>query len=252
METSIIFFDLWDSVMRYCAYAALATSVALIVYYEVKVSRIRDNKEKYDYINLHEIKYFWSAIVMLIIATALFVNSIGTITIASKSMLWFYVRIFATVSLSIITYFIFFGMIRVYYPGNVEKRLMRLRESPRTSPSGNAMRKLSEAEEDAHLDPTQIADEAIHSIDYDVWIDEETGYKKIEKYYNYQHAEECPECGYYTMKIEEESVQIMPTETERGLLHQHYHCSYCEHREIHEVRLATISYTLEPVLNQTA
>src|SRR5690606_14694212 len=101
MERSIIFFDLWDTIMRSCAYVALATSIALIVYYEVKVSRIKDLKEKYDYINLHEIKYFWSAIVMLIVATGLFVNSIGTITIGYNSMLWFYVRIFATVSLSI-------------------------------------------------------------------------------------------------------------------------------------------------------
>lgn len=252
MERSIIFFDLWDTVMRSCAYVALATSIALIVYYEVKVSRIKDLKDKYDYINLHEIKYFWSAIVTLIIASALFVNSIGTITIGYESMLWFYVRIFATISVSIIAYFIFFGMIRVYYPGNVEKRLMKLRETPRTSPAGNLMRKLSEAEEDAYLDPSQIEDEAIHSIDYDVWIDEETGYKTIEKYYNYQHAEACPECGYYTLKIEEEEIQVMPTDTDRGLLHQHYHCSYCEHREVHAVRLATISYTLEPAFNPTA
>src|SRR5690606_26712676 len=95
MERSIIFFDLWDAVMRSCAYVALATSIALIVYYEIKVSRIKDLKEKYDYINLHEIRYFWSAIVMLIVASGLFVNSIGTITIARDSMLWFCVRIFA-------------------------------------------------------------------------------------------------------------------------------------------------------------
>src|SRR5690606_9559208 len=80
MGRSIIFFDLWDTVVRSSSYVALATSIALIVYYEVRVSRIKDLKEKYDYINLHEIKYFWSAIVMLIVATGLFVNSIGTIT----------------------------------------------------------------------------------------------------------------------------------------------------------------------------
>lgn len=253
MERSIIFFDLWDAVMRSCSYVALATSIALIVYYEIKVSRIKDLKDKYDYINLHEIRYFWSAIVMLIVASGLFVNSIGTITIGRDSMLWFYVRIFATVSLSIIAYFVFFGMIRVYYPGNVEKRLKRLRDTPRISPSGNPMRRLSEAEEDAHLDPGQIEDEAIHSIDYDVWIDDMTGETRIEKYYNYQHAEACPECGYYTMKIEEEAIQVMPTATERGLLHQHYHCSYCEHREVHAVRLAATSRNiLEPLYTRNA
>src|SRR5690606_36621837 len=38
MERSIIFFDLWDTVLRSCVYVGLATSIALIVYYEVRVS----------------------------------------------------------------------------------------------------------------------------------------------------------------------------------------------------------------------
>lgn len=59
------------------------------------------------------------------------------------------------------------------------------------------MRKLNEEEEDAHLDAAQLAEEAeIHSVDYDVWLDEKTGYKKIEKYDSYLHAEKCQECGF--------------------------------------------------------
>ena len=68
-------------------------------------------------------------------------------------------------------------------------------------------------EEDAHLDASQIAEEAsaIHSVDYDVWIDEKTGYKSIEKYMNYQHSEECPNCGFTTFKIDNEEVEQAPT-----------------------------------------
>ena len=51
-----------------------------------------------------------------------------------------------------------------------------------------------------------IAEEAsdVHSADYDVWLDEKTGQKKIEKDFNYLHTEECANCGYYTFKIDNE------------------------------------------------
>lgn len=238
--SSSTFFLYWDPIMRFGSYTAAAVCIFILLYYELRSSSIKDSKDKYDYINQHEIKFFWIAIIMLIVSIALFVNSVGTEYLTQKSNLWFIVRLFLTISFVIISYFICFGMVRIYYPGNVERRLRRLRDKPRISPSGNEMRKLSEEEEDAHLEPGQIQDEAIHSIDYDVWIDERTGYTRIEKYYNYQHAELCPECGYYTLKIEREEVEKAPTEKERGVLLQHYECSYCNHREIHSVKIARL------------
>ena len=102
---------------------------------------------------------------------------------------------------------------------------------------------LSEAEEDAHLEADQIAEEGseVHSVDYDVWIDEKTGYKKIEKYYSHQHAIECPECGYVTMKIVNEEITQAPTQTEPGVLSKRYRCSFCSHRTRKEVPLAKLS-----------
>ena len=45
------------------------------------------------------------------------------------------------------------------------------------------MKLLSEEEEDAYLDEGQQAEENVFSVDYDVWIDEETGYthRKIQR-----------------------------------------------------------------------
>jgi hypothetical protein len=158
-------------------------------------------------------------------------------------MLYFYVRIFITACFAVIAYFVFFSMVKIYYPRSVEKRLNKLRNTPRISPAGNAMRKLSEEEEDAHLEASQIAEEssAIHSVDYDVWIDEKTGYKTVEKYLNYQHTEECPECGYFTLKIAHEEVEKAPSQDESGLLAKHYKCGYCNHRELREVTIAKLS-----------
>jgi hypothetical protein len=107
------------------------------------------------------------------------------------------------------------------------------------------MRKLREAEEEAHLEADQFTEQKeIHSVDYDVWLDEKTGYKKIEKYISFQHALECPECGYVTLKIYKEEIAEQPGTDSTGLLIKHYKCSYCKHREAREVTVAALSQNL--------
>jgi hypothetical protein len=241
METPS-FLDSWDQYMMWATFACIAIGVLILLYHEFRVLQIKDFKEKYDYVNLHEIKYFWYAMMAFVVAVAFYANSIGTHLIMTKGMLWFYVRLFITVSLLTIAYFIVFSMVQIYYPRYLEKRLTKLRNTPRTSPAGNLMRKLHEHEEDAHLDASQITEQAnVHSVDYDIWIDDKTGFKKVEKYDAYQHAIECSECGYVTMKIYSEEIEKKPTVTEDGLLLKHYRCSYCKHREAREVILAKLA-----------
>jgi hypothetical protein len=240
METPS-FLTSWDQYMYIGAAVFVVIGVLILLYHEFKVFQFKDYKEKYDYVNLHEIRYFWYAVMAIIIAAAFFANTIATSMITHDGIRWFYVRIFITVSFAVIAYFVFFSLVRIYYPGKLEKRLTKLRSTPRISPAGNVMRKLSESEEDHHLEDSQKKDEEVHSIDYDVWLDEKTGYKKIEKYSAYQHAEECSECGYYTMKINREEIESAPTISESGLLLQHFKCSYCNHREQREVVVAKLS-----------
>jgi hypothetical protein len=241
METSSTFLASWNYYMYIGAGAFVAVAVLILLFHEFRVFQIKDFKEKYDYVNLHEVRYFWYAIIALILAAACFSNTLASYTIQHEGQRWFYVRLFITISFSVIAYFVFFSLVRIYYPGKLEKRLNKLRNRPRISPAGNAMRKLSESEEDHHLEQSQIKDEEVHAIDYDVWIDEKTGYKKIEKYNAYQHAEECSECGYYTMKISREEIEEAPTVSEQGLLLQHYKCSYCNHREAKEIIIAKLA-----------
>lgn len=237
------FVKMWDGYMYIGMIACLVIGVAILLYHEYRVLVIKDYKEKYDYVNLHEIKYFWYAVLAFIFMAAFYANSVGTDRITISGMLWFYVRLFIVTCFVLIGYFAFYSMVRIYYPRFLEKRLVKLRNKPRISPSGNPMRKLNEDEEDVHLDATQIAEEssAIHSVDYDVWLDDKTGYKKIEKYESYLHAEQCEECGYYTSKIYKEEIEIAPTNTETGMLLKHYKCGYCSHRQQREVKLAKLS-----------
>lgn len=237
-------FAMWNQSMMIGVYACVIIAILIFVYHEFRIFQIKDFKEKYDYVNLHEIRFFWYMVMALILAGFFFTNTLlGTKVEQAGVMRWFYVRLFITVSFSIIAYFIFFSMVRIYYPRNVERRLQKLRHTPRVSPQGNIMRKVGEDEEDIHLEESQLSAKGsdVHSIDYDVWIDDKTGYKKIEKYSSYQHAVECPECGYVTLKLHNEEIEKAPSQSETGLLLKHYRCSYCKHREAKEVVIAKLA-----------
>lgn len=237
-------FAAWNQYMMIGTYVSIAVAILIFLYHEFRILQIKDFKEKYDYVNLHEIRFFWYSIMALILAGFFFANTLAAQKVeASGVMRWFYVRLFITTSFSIIAYFIFFSMVRIYYPRNVERRLLKLRHAPRISPAGNVMRRLAEDEGDIHLDESQLSSKAsdVHSIDYDVWVDDKTGHKIVEKYSSYQHAVECSECGYVTMKLNSEEIENAPTQTETGLLLKHYRCTYCKHREAKEVVIAKLS-----------
>lgn len=239
MESLQSFLTTWDFYMLRLCFAMIGIGVFIFIYHEIRANMVKDFKDKYDYVNLHEIKYFGYTIMCLIIAAAFFGLTIRSEKIAYSGMIFFWVRLFIVVSVAFIAYFIFFSLLKIYYPKYLEKRLDKMRNTPRTSPDGNKMRKLSEEEEDAYMDADMIAEEAnVHSVDYDVWLDEKTGYKKIEKYNSYQHADQCPNCGYYTLRMEHEEMKQEPTAFESGLLLKHYKCGYCSHREAKELVLA--------------
>jgi len=233
----------WDNYMFIGIIVFIALTVLLFIYHKVRVLSLSDNKARYDYVTLHEIKFFWYTVITAIIAASFASNSFMTEWTLQKGWKWFYGRLFITLCLAVLTYYLFHSLIKIYYVRYLEGKLGRLRNKPRISPEGNTMRKLSEAEEDAHLEADQIAQEGseVHSVDYDVWLDEKTGFKKIEKYYSFQHAIECPECGYVTMKIHTEEITVKPTQTEVGQLSKRYQCTFCSHRERKEVQLAKLA-----------
>jgi hypothetical protein len=222
METTSTFFTMWDRYMYAGASTCVALGIIVLVYHEFKVYQIKDYKEKYDYVNLNEIRYFWYAVMAFTLAGTFFANTIASRAIEANSMRWFYVRIFISLGLTVIAYFVFFSLVKVYYAGYIERKLIQLRDMPRTSPAGNMMRKLTDSEvQEHHLEGTKK--------------------DEVEKYNAYQHAEECSECGYYTMKIDSEELEEAPTPSRTGLLLKHYKCSYCGHREQHEVVIARLS-----------
>jgi len=233
--------DTFSFYATYAAYCIGGLGILIYVGHLLKLVLSKEFKAKYDYINKHEINLMWYSALLLIIATAVYINAYQT----SLEMLWLAVKLFITVMFAIIVGVIIQNVLKFYYPFYIEKRLKKLRYTPRTSPDGKKMRLLSEEEEDVYLDEGMQAEENAFSIDYDVWIDEESGYTKIEKYNGRLHALKCSECNYQTLRVTSEDVDQTPTTTEEGELTKHFTCGYCGHKERKTFKIAMIKVDQE-------
>ena len=225
-EAPLQFIDTWNYWAKIGAGAFIVLAVLRVLLHMVKLVSTKDFKERYDFINEKEISSYWSATLLLLIGGSLLANSF----LNEVGLFWFIIRWFTTLSIAFILGVVASNMFKFYYPFYVEKRLRQLRYKPRVSPkSGKAMKLLSEEEEDVYLDEGMQAEEDVFSIDYDVWVDEETGYTKIEKYSGHLHAMKCPECNYQTLRVIKEEILTKPTYDEEGELIKYFSCSYCDH-----------------------
>jgi len=230
-QSYVDFLDVWNVWVTRISVVIITVGVLISLYYFFKRATISDPKEKHDYINDNEINMFWYSMLTITIGVGLWLN-VSFPESVKEAMIFLFVRLFVTASFTTIFALIFNSLIKVYYPFYVEKRMNKLRHKPRINPNnGNKMKLISEDDEDEYLSDKQIEEEAMHAVDYDVWLDEETGYKKIEKYDGSSLAVECPSCGYRTLRVENEEVIRTATVEQEGELLNYYKCSYCGHRE---------------------
>lgn len=248
-NNTLSFLETWNQFGLIATLVIAGIGMLILFYYAFKVMTINNNKAKYDFINEKEINLLWFASLFFIIAGTVYVNTL----VAKPDIVWFIVRIFVSVMFALIIGVVVSNLLRVYYPSYVERRLKKLRYSPRISPkTGKPMKLLSEEEEDVHLDEGMQAEENIFSIDYDVWIDEESGYVQIEKYVGHLHAEECNECNYQTLKVVKEEIIESPTTTTSGELMKYYKCGYCNHKVKKVFKVAKLEENVKPLQMQKA
>ena len=230
-QSYLDFLEAWNIWILRLSLLIVLFGVLISLYYFFKRVIIGEPKLKHDYINENEINMFWYSMLTISIGVGLWLNTTFVESV-QEEMIYLFVRLFVTASFTTIFALIFNSLIKVYYPFIVEKRLNKLRHKPRINPNnGNKMQLMSEDREDDFLTPEMIDEEARHAVDYDVWLDEETGYTKIEKYDGSSLAVECPSCGYRTLRVENEEVILSPTLEQEGELLNYYKCSYCGHRE---------------------
>lgn len=226
--TPIPFLITWNQVMIVGTIAMGALAIIIYLIYKLRVSLLKDPKEKYDYMNLNEIRWFKRVFFFIGIAAACAVNLYGMEKFTTLG-LWFFVRVFFSIACATLITYVASLILEFYYPTKLNFKLRKLRYTPRINPkNGNRMRLLSEDEEDVHLNEGMQAEENIFSIDYDVWVDESTAEVKIEKYDGHLTALQCNNCGFYTMKVwREEIIERNEDGSPKELL-KHYQCSYCK------------------------
>ncbi len=222
------FLLVWNDIIFVSVFISAAMVVLVYLYYKVRVSAIKDPKEKYDFINIHEIQWFKRVYFFLGLTLALAINLYGSEKILTVGLI-FFVRAFFSIACATLISYVAALILQYYYPTKLNFKLRKLRYLPRINPkNGHKMRLLREDEEDVHLNEGMQAEENIFSIDYDVWVDETTNDVKIEKYQGHLIALQCKNCGFYTMKVfKEEIVERNEDGTPKELL-KHYQCSYCK------------------------
>jgi len=192
------FVDAYHIIMLVGAIAMVTLAVIIFLVYHFKVSMIRNLKDKHDFVNASEIKWYK------------------------------FVRLFFSIAGATLIIYIAKLVLDFYYPTRLNLKLRRFRYTPRTSSTGGKMKLLSEDEEDVHLNEGMQAEENVFSIDYDVWVDEKTSEIKIEKYQGHLISLQCHNCGFYTMRVQREEIIETDEDGSPKELLKHYQCTYCK------------------------
>jgi len=237
------FLEIWQIAVLFLAAASVVTGVIIFIVHKVRFSAIKDYKQKYDYIAANDSKMIFNVIVAFALALTLFINTVYNSTV-QISYVWFFVRFFIALCIGTLIVYISFLMMKFAYPTTLENKMKKWRYKPRINKkTGNVMKLLSEDEEDVHLDEGMQAEENVFSVDYDVWVDEETQEVKIEKYPGHLIAYQCNSCGFKTMKLIKEEIVMAPTEFVDGEMIKNYQCSYCKSKRSKTVKVAKLSQT---------
>ncbi len=222
------FLDAWHQAMLYGAAAMGVLGIGIYIAYQVRLSSIKEYKEKHDFINSNEIKWYKWVFFAFGIGVAMLVNRYAAGKVNEVGV-WFFVRFFIGAAAATLVGYVAALVLEYYYPTKVNAKLRKWRYLPRTNPTtGNKMRLLREDEEDIHLNEGMQAEENVFSIDYDVWIDEKTSEVKIEKYQGHLIALQCKNCGFYTMKVVREEIVLTNEDGSPKELLKHYQCTYCK------------------------
>ena len=232
------FLDAWHQSMIIGALIMAGVGILIFIIYHVRLSAISDYKEKHDFINTNEIKWYKYVFYAFGIGVAMIVNIYAAGKL-NEIGVWFFVRFFIGAAAATLVGYVAALVLEYYYPTRLSTKLRKWRYLPRTNAAtGNKMRLLREDEEDIHLNEGMQAEENVFSIDYDVWIDEKTKDIKIEKYQGHLIALQCKNCGFYTMKVTREEIVLTNDDGTPKELVKHYQCAYCKNVRATQFRIS--------------
>lgn len=227
LQAEKAFVETFHTIMLVGAILMITVGILVFLVYHLRASLVKGLKERHDFINENEIKWYKLIFVFIGLAAAFAINLYGKDAVGGPGVS-FFVRLFFSLAGATLVIYIAVLVLDYYYPTRLNKKLRRLRYTPRISNAGNKMKLLSEDEEDVHLNEGMQAEENIFSIDYDVWLDEKTNEVKIEKYQGHLISLQCHNCGFYTMRVVREEIVDRNEDGSPKELLKHYQCSYCK------------------------
>ncbi|MCP4460520.1 MAG: hypothetical protein GY816_21230 [Cytophagales bacterium] len=224
-----LFTENWIEVTAIWSKIALACSGLILIFYLLLLLTKRNPVKKHQFISSFEIKYLSFAGVIFTIGATLYLNTL-LVGFYTKSEIILTMKTMVSIFSGFLIGYIINTYLKVLYPTQLEKRLNGLRFKQRYNPNtGHELRLLTEDEEDEYLTEELINLENSSEYEYDVWLDEESGFKLIETYAGKLHMLICDNCNYRTAKEYKQDVSKEPTDTKQGAMIKHYKCSHCDH-----------------------
>lgn len=239
METTM---TTWFETTRSLGWLSLAAALVVGIMYLYQLQSLKKRTLKYQHAAANESRELRKAAYLSAIALGFF--SFGWIGRAMGPNISGYAYAYVSFLSIIIAFAVgsaFWAVLQYYYPFLLEKRLNNIRFSPMKTKEGRPMHLLNEHEEDVHLTEEMLEEENAFSADYDVWVDELTNQKVIERYDTHYHSLVCEACGFRTLKDRKEEIIKEPALYEEGLLVKHFECSYCGHKQHKQVKIASWS-----------
>ena len=122
--------------------------------------------------------------------------------------------------------------------------IVRLRnKSIGCSSCGHKMHKLSEKEENVHLNTAQQSEERVRSIDYDVWLCDNCKNREILPYTKPSRYKECPHCRAKTYLLTDDRTLKRATSSRKGEGQKTYLCKNCRERDFVKYTIPMIVYS---------
>ena len=247
MDSELAEFPLkWHQYAMYVSYVLGVLALLIVLMYNIRLLLTRGSAKRYDFVTKNEASSYWNAFLSFVIGLGVFMNGTIEKTLNPHNSFEFFFGIFISFIIGCAVGYAGYAYFKFYYPSVIEKKLMKIRFKPRTSPkTGRPLKLLTEDEEDIHMTEEMIKHEEEFIYEYDVWIDEESGEKFVERYDAHKHNHLCGNCNFRTLKDYREEIIKSPTATEGGLLTRYFKCTYCGHHEVRESRISPLEKEVE-------
>lgn len=228
----------WHDLAQAAGYILLGLSAVYLLFYFGVTAVITDRSSKYKFISARETSVLWHVTLALLVAGALFLNSVIVGERDLNHTFALVLKIALPLALLTMVGYAMYMYLKVYYPYSLDRKLSGIRFKEKLSVTGKPMRLLNEEEEDAFLTKEMIKQEDIAAFDFDVWFDDETGMTVIEKYPGDARIRMCPNCNFKTLKLKNE--ELVPSTVKSGGTRRvkHFECTYCEYEDKEEKEFA--------------